>query len=150
MKSKLLSHEPETYALVFETGDEVMTGLKEFAQRARLAASHFTAIGAFANVVLGYFKVETRDYKRIPVQEQVEVLSLIGDVTRDGAEAKIHAHVVLGKSDGTTAGGHLIEGHVRPTLELILTELPAHLHRKPDAASGLALIDLEKTESKRA
>jgi uncharacterized protein len=50
---------------------------------------------------------------------------------------------VLGTRDGTTRGGHLIEGYVRPTLELIVDEVPAHLRRRYDPDTGLALIALE-------
>jgi predicted DNA-binding protein with PD1-like motif len=92
--------------------------------------------------VLGYFNWEKRDYERIPLKEQVEVLSLIGDIALKGDEPNVHAHVVVGRSDGTAHGGHLLEGHVRPTLEVILIESPKHLQRKFDEETGLALINL--------
>ncbi len=70
------------------------------------------------------------------------MLSMIGDVALVEAEPKLHAHMVLGRSDGSTRGGHLIEAHVRPTLELILVESPVHLRKKHDTESRLMLIDL--------
>jgi predicted DNA-binding protein with PD1-like motif len=101
------------------------------------------AIGGFQEAALGYFNLERKDYDKIPVREQVEVLSLVGDIAlTEKGEPKIHAHVVLGRSDGTTRGGHLIEGRVRPTLEVMLVESPRHLRRKHDPQSGLALIEL--------
>jgi uncharacterized protein len=144
MKSKLIhDHQGEkTFALIFETGDEAMSALVEFAKANHLGASHFTAIGAFRDVTLGYFDWETKEYRKIPVSQQVEVLSLIGDVALKDGEPKVHAHVVVGLPDGSTRGGHLIEAHVRPTLELILTESPAHLRKEIDEESGLALIRL--------
>jgi len=66
---------------------------------------------------------------------------LVGDISMDDGKPKVHAHVVVGKSDATAHGGHLIEGHVRPTLEIVVTETPRHLHRRFDRESGLALID---------
>ena len=95
-------------------------------------------------MTLGYFDWEKKDYQpRSRVREQVEVLSLVGDVALDeGGKPKVHAHVVVGRSDGTTRGGHLLEGHVRPTLEVMLVESPAHLRRRHDPESGLALIRL--------
>jgi predicted DNA-binding protein with PD1-like motif len=142
MKSKLLNDNSgeKTYALIFETGDEAMAGLLQFARANHLGAARFTAIGAFRDVVLGYFDWGTKEYKKIPVHEQVEVLSLVGDVALQGDEPKVHAHVVVGRSDGSTRGGHLVEGHVRPTLEVILSESPSHLHKQVDAETGLALI----------
>jgi predicted DNA-binding protein with PD1-like motif len=144
MREKLLHDRGEkTFALVFEPGDEVVSGLTGFAGRHRLAASHLTAIGAFSQAVLGYFDRDRRDYRRIPVTEQVEVLSLLGDVALKDGKPALHAHVVLGKADGSTVGGHLLEARVWPTLEVILVESPAHLRRRHDPASGLALIDLD-------
>jgi len=144
MKSKLL-HEAEgqrTFALVFETGEDVVPALRDFAARHGLHASHLTAIGAFSEAVLGYFDWQTKAYMRIPVGEQVEVLSLAGNIVPKDGKPELHAHVVVGKRDGTAHGGHLLEAHVRPTLEVIVVESPAHLRRTPDERSGLALIDL--------
>jgi predicted DNA-binding protein with PD1-like motif len=133
-----------TFAVVFDTGDEAMAGLLRFAREQRLGGSHFTAIGAFEEVTLGYFDWQRKEYITIPLREQVEVLSLIGDVAVDEAkgEPKLHAHVVVGLSDGTTRGGHLIEARVRPTLEVMLVESPRHLQRRHDPETGLALIRL--------
>jgi predicted DNA-binding protein with PD1-like motif len=133
----------KTFALVFDTGDEAMQGLLAFARERRLAGSHLTAIGAFQEATIGYFDWQKKDYKRIPVREQVEVVSLVGDIALDEkGEPKVHAHVVLGRSDGSALAGHLLEGHVRPTLEVTLVEEPGHLQRRHDAESGLALIRL--------
>jgi hypothetical protein len=130
----------KTYALILETGDEVMASLQAFAVRHRLSASHFTAIGAFSDAVLGFFDLRARDYRPILVEEQVEVLSLVGDVALEDGRPKVHAHVVIGDWRGNARGGHLLKARVRPTLEVIITETPAHLHRRHDPASGLALI----------
>jgi hypothetical protein len=143
MKAKLIHEDGErTFALVFETGDEVGAGLLAFARERSLRASHFSGIGAFSDIILGFFDWERKDYRRIPVAEQVEVLALLGDITLDGGAPKVHAHVVVGKADGTAHGGHLMEAHVRPTLEVILIESPKHLERRVDPESGLPLIAL--------
>ena len=81
MKSALINKKPKTFAVVFETGDDVMSGMLAFAQENRLRASQFTAIGALSDALLGFFDVQKRDYKKIPISEQVEVMSLLGDVT---------------------------------------------------------------------
>jgi predicted DNA-binding protein with PD1-like motif len=148
MKSKLIHDgEQKTFALVFDKDDEVVQELTQFARKHDFGASHFTAIGAFRNAVLGFFEREKRDYKKIPVDEQVEVLSLVGDIALSRGEPKLHAHAVLGKSDGTTCGGHLLQAHVWPTLEVVLTESPSHLRRKLDEETGLALIDISAGET---
>ena len=144
MKAKLL-HEQQgekTFVLIFDTGDEVVSGLLDFARKHHLDSSHFTAVGAFSDVVVGYFDWERKGYTRIPLPEQVEVLALVGDIALARGEPKVHAHVVVGKADGTAHGGHLLEAHVRPTLEVVLVESPQHLQRQSDPESGLALIRL--------
>ena len=144
MRAKLLHEEDgqKTFALVFDTGDEVMAGLSGFAKENGLDAASLTAIGAFSDATLGYFDIQRKEYEKIPVEEQVEVLSLVGDIALKEREPQIHAHVVVGKRDGTAMGGHLLEAHVRPTLEVILVESPEHLQRKTDKETGLALISL--------
>src|SRR6185437_7356841 len=142
MHSKLI-HEANgqrTWALIFDTGDEVMAVLKAFASHNQLAASHFTAIGAFKDVMLAYLDWEKKEYRKIPIDEQVEVLVLAGDVAEKDAKPAVHAHCVVGRPDGSTRGGHLLWGHVRPTLEVVLTESPAHLRKTIHDASGLPLI----------
>ena len=143
MRTKLLNDNGErVFAVIFETGDDPVAGLTRFAEERKLGASAFTAIGAFSEATLGYFDWDKKDYERIPVKEQVEVLALVGDIALQDGRPKLHAHVVLGRRDGSACGGHLLAARVRPTLEVILTESPAHLRRRHDAASGLALIDI--------
>jgi predicted DNA-binding protein with PD1-like motif len=136
-------HGLRTFVIVQASGDEAMSGLASVAKEHRLGASHFSAIGACERAVVAYFDWPSRAYRHIAIEEQVEVVSLSGDITVSKGAPKVHAHVVLAKADGTAHGGHLIEGRVRPTLEIVLTELPRHLHRRFDPESGLALIDLD-------
>jgi predicted DNA-binding protein with PD1-like motif len=143
MRSKLLNADlPITYAVVLDTGDEVMGALGKFVREQEVEAASLTAIGAFSGAVLGYFQWETKQYKKIPVGEQVEVLSLLGDVAVGDQGPTLHLHAVLGKADGSVVGGHLIEAYVRPTLEVILIQPPSYLRKRKDPETGLALIDI--------
>jgi uncharacterized protein len=143
MRSVLLLDRGErTFVVVFDKDEEIVEGLTRFAGREKLRASHVTAIGALRDATLGYFDPATREYRQIPVSEQVEVLSLLGVITLDGEKPKVHAHIVLGTADGSARGGHLLEGRVWPTLEVVVEELPKHLQRRTDPETGLALIDL--------
>lgn len=130
--------------LIFDTGEEVVSALTDFAKKNNISGAHFTAIGAFSDAGIGYFDWRKKDYVNNPVDEQVEVVSLIGDIALDQGKPKVHAHVVVGKSNGATMGGHLLKAHVRPTLELVLHDAHERLQRKFDPQSGLALIDLEQ------
>ncbi len=141
MQQRLLNENgTKTWIVVLDTGDEVMKCLLDFANEQHLSAARISGIGAFQNAVLGYFDWASRNYRRNPVERQVEVVSLLGDVALENGAPKMHLHVVLAEADGRALGGHLLEAHVRPTLEIMLTETPAHLQRHYDAASGIALI----------
>jgi len=143
MRSKLLNDTQgqRTFAVILETGDEAMGCLQTFIEKERISAAQLTGIGALSRATLRYFDWETKGYQPIPVGEQVEVASLVGDValSPDGKPA-LHIHVVLGRRNGSALAGHLAEAHVRPTLEVILTEPPEHLLKAHDPESGLALI----------
>jgi uncharacterized protein len=143
MRWKQIDDEPKVFALIFETGDEIANVLQQFSKDLGLGGSSFKAIGALSYVKLGWFNWETKNYDPACIlHEQVELLSLIGDTALKDGEPLVHAHVVVGCSDGTAHGGHLLEACVRPTCELILTESPIHLQKKFDPESGIALIQL--------
>ena len=147
MQHKLLheSNGQRTYVVVLETGEEVLTCLRAFAASQHIHTAQLTAIGAFSDVVLQYFDWDKKAYRDVPVREQVEVASLNGDIAQaPSGEPHLHVHLVIGKGDGAAMAGHLGEAHVRPTLEVIVTESPAHLRKVKDAETGLALIRPEQ------
>jgi predicted DNA-binding protein with PD1-like motif len=148
MKAKVVEDaDVVTYVVVCDPGDEAVSALAQFARAEDLEAAQITGVGAFEHATVGWFDRAARDYRRIPVDEQCEVLSLVGDVAEGQDGPIVHVHVVLGLSDGTTRGGHLLEGRVFPTLEVIVTETPARLRKVMRPDIGIALIDLEQSES---
>lgn len=144
MKAKLLRNNDgvRTFAIIFDKEDAVRESLLEFANTNRFADAHLSAIGAFSEVTLGFFERQRKTYKRIPIAEQVEVLAFNGNIVQNEGKPMLHAHIVVGKADGTAHGGHFLDGRVWPTLEMIVTEMPVHLRRTHDEESGLALINL--------
>jgi uncharacterized protein len=132
---------PQTFILVFATGDELADGLLRFAREQQLSAASFKAIGALSSVRLGWLSWERKRYEpSVTLDEQMELVSLIGDVALQDGAPVVHAHVVIAKQDGTAHGGHLLQAYVRPTCEVVLTESPAHLQKVIDPESGIALI----------
>lgn len=146
MKHKLLASDADerTYILVLDEGDEAFRCITDFARSEGVTSASITAIGAFRAATIAFFDFETKSYGKIPVEVQSEVLSMIGDVAvDDDGKASLHLHVVLGFSDGSTKGGHFLEGHVRPTLEVVLRETSGALRRRHRADLGIALIDID-------
>lgn len=144
MKSTLAADEPSEriFVLVLEPGEEAVASITEFAAENALSGASISAIGAFERAKVGWFNLKEKRYEPIPVDEQCEALSLLGDVaTDDDGQASLHLHAVLGLRDGSTRGGHLLEALVRPTLEVTITETAAHLRRRAKPDLGIALIE---------
>jgi predicted DNA-binding protein with PD1-like motif len=145
MKYKLISENDgvRQFLLVFDTSDEVAAGLVRFAENQQVAFAVFQALGAFERCTIAFFDLTTNEYEKTELNEQVEVISLIGNIALFEGKPKLHAHVVVGKRDLTAHGGHLMEGHVRPTLEVSLIAFHQHVVRAIDAATTLPLIDID-------
>jgi len=145
MKSELVWEKAgeRTFVLILDAGEEAFAAITEFARREKLRGASLTALGAFERAVVGWFDMNEKKYRNIPVDLQCELLSAIGDIAeRDHGKASLHLHVVLGLSEGSTRGGHLLEATVRPTMEVTVVETPAHLRRKKRPDLGIALISL--------
>jgi uncharacterized protein len=134
--------DPATYVVVLQPGDEAIKVLADFATTQQLSAARVTGIGAFERATVGWFDRQAGEYHPIYVDEQCEVLSLIGDVAVGADGPLLHLHAVLGLSNGQTRGGHLLAGHVWPTLEVMISESPAELRKSYHPDLGLALIDI--------
>jgi predicted DNA-binding protein with PD1-like motif len=141
VKARLLRSDPDrNYFLRYERGDAFVDSLARFSGEERIASSRIEGIGALAEARLGFYDLERKDYDRFSVDEDTEVLSLLGNVTRKDGLPWVHAHVTLGRRDGSAVGGHLFEGLVAATLEVFVSEVPGELVREMDDEVGLALI----------
>jgi uncharacterized protein len=143
MKARLLSENggAKNYAIILAKGDEVMSGLTDFARQNKVTSASFTAIGAFSHATVAWFDDSRKEFKLIPIKQQVELVSMIGDIALVNDQPAVHTHVALASSDGTVRGGHVINAFVFPTLELFMTVYPTALHKQLDDATGLKLID---------
>lgn len=143
MKVRLLSENggAKNYAIILAKGDEVMSGLTDFARQNKVTSASFTAIGAFSHATVAWFDDGRKEFKLIPIEHQVELVSMIGDIALVNDQPAVHTHVAVASSDGTVRGGHVINAFVFPTLELFMTVYPTPLHKESDKATGLKLID---------
>jgi predicted DNA-binding protein with PD1-like motif len=144
LKHKLLSYEEfgRSYAVVFDVDDDVLDELQRFCENEHVYAARLSGIGGLRRARLGFYDLDKKQYEPIPIEEQVEVLSLLGNVTKYQNTPKVHAHCVVGHRDGRTTGGHLLGGTVRPTLELMVDEVASPLHRADRPEIGIPLIEL--------
>jgi len=140
MKVRLLSENAgvKQYAIILAKGDE---GLTDFARQNKVTSGSFTAIGAFSHATVAWFDDARKEFKLIPIKQQVELVSMIGNIALVNDQPAVHTHVSVASSDGTVRGGHVINAFVFPTLELFVTVYPTPLHKESDKATGLKLID---------
>jgi hypothetical protein len=141
MKLREIHHQTQrVLVLVCDKGEEAVAAIGTAVREHGIHAGQVTGVGGLQDGELGYFDRTVRDYLRIPVAEQVEVLSLLGDVAEQDGQPALHVHAVLGRRDGSTVGGHLLRAEVWPTLEVVITEVAPQLAKRFDPETGLALI----------
>jgi len=143
MQVQLLSagENRKQYAVIFYQGDEAYSGLLEFAEKYRVTSAHFTAIGALNKATLAWLDPQRKMYKRIPIEGQHEVLSMIGDIALFHGKPVLHSHMVVSGPDGTTRGGHVFAVYASPTLEVMVTVDPITMQKRLDPVTGMTLID---------
>ena len=125
-----------------ETGEEIHASLKELATRERIDVAGIEGIGSVYDTVLGYFDRGTREYLRRTVPEEMEILSLAGNLAIKESQPFAHLHIVLGGRNYEALAGHLFEGKTGATCEIIVRPLKGYVQRKLDPATGLYLLDL--------
>lgn len=145
-----------SFVLVLDTGEEVTEAVIRFAEELGVQGASVTGIGALSRARLGWFNPATKEFRENRVDEQAEVLAITGNIARgaDGHDhggghahlhgagnVRLHLHITLGCGDASVRGGHLVEGRVAPTMELIVEEAEAHLTRGVDAETGLVLLE---------
>jgi predicted DNA-binding protein with PD1-like motif len=126
--------------VVCDKGEEAVGAVCAAMTEHGILGGQVTAVGGFQRAELAYYERDRLDYVRIPVTDQVEVLSMLGDVAERDGTPQLHTHAVLGRRDGSTVGGHLLSGDVWPTLEVIVTEVGPELAKRVDPETGLALL----------
>lgn len=135
-------HGEKTYAVIFGKGDEVLSGLTEFAEHENIQAAQISAIGAFQHAIFAWFDEERKAFRNVPIDRQVEACSVLGDIGMVAGKPAVHVHGVVALPTGETRGGHMLEAYVWPTLELFLTAFPEPLIKVHDNETDLALFDL--------
>lgn len=143
LKSRLISdvNGTKTYTLIFAKGDEVLSGLTDFANQNNVQSAHFSAIGAFQRATTAWFDPAKKQYRLNPIDGPIELVSLLGDIAVHDGKPTVHAHMAVGHPDGRVEGGHLINGYVFPTVEVFMTVYPTPLYKVDDAETDLNFID---------
>lgn len=130
----------KNYVLIFSPGDEVRSGLNEFAQTYHVKSAHYTGIGDVYYGKAGFFDYERKMFRVIPVDTS-ELASFTGNIAIFNGRPTAHTHVSVAAKDGSVKGGHLLELYVGPTLEVFVTVEPTALYKKIDKRFDAGIID---------
>jgi uncharacterized protein len=133
------------FVLRLEQGDDILKTLREFANEHRLRACFFEGIGSLYRAVLGHYDFKgTKTYKYETFDEDLEILTLSGNVSTMNEKALPHAHVTLGRRDFSVIGGHLEEDSLANMVEVQMNKLPGKLLKAKDEDVGLNLLQLSR------
>jgi uncharacterized protein len=111
-----------TTAHVFDVylsaGDEIVSGLTDLAIEQRITSGYVVGLGGLATATLAWGDPAVGAFKRIPIDDKCELVSLTGHISmRDGVPS-VHLHAVVGFADGSTKAGHVMEARVAPLAEI--------------------------------
>ena len=125
-----------------EPGEDILKSIEKIVAENKLLSGHLSLIGAVSKVHLGYFNLHEKVYKDFTIDEDLEIVSCVGNISRLKEDYGVHAHVVASDVDGKCYAGHLMEGCVvSVTIEIVITEF-TEMSRARDEATGLNLLDL--------
>ncbi len=126
-------------------GDDLLGAIGRLAEEHGITVGEFRAIGALQRGALSFYDQgpadpRRRTYVTLPLDRPLEIVSLIGTVSRRDDATAVHAHACLADERGRCCGGHLAAGCVVFACEVVLDELAGPpLERVYDEVTGLAL-----------
>ena len=132
-----------SWVIVLRKGERIIKKLTEFIEAEDIKSGYLNAIGAVSEVELGHYNLEKKRYSTTQLNQPLEVVSLMGNVTMKGDEKIIHCHIVIGTNEMSLYGGHLKEATVAATCEIIFNELEEVIHKEQDEDTGLNLIEMK-------
>jgi predicted DNA-binding protein with PD1-like motif len=129
-----------TWILVLKKGDRIIEKLSEFIDTEQIKSGYMYGIGAVSSVEIAHYDLAEKKYSSKTFEEPLELLSLLGNVAFKDNEKIVHCHIILGRDDMSLFGGHLVEGTIGVTCEIVFNELDGQIPKKEDPEIGLNLI----------
>jgi predicted DNA-binding protein with PD1-like motif len=127
-----------------EPGEDVLAAIENVVKKHGVRSGQLSLIGAVSKAKLGYFHRQAGEYRNFTVDEDVEVVSCIGDISTHKENIVVHAHMIVADETGKCWGGHLLTGcEVSVTIELVIIETDIELIRQKDDVTGLNLIHID-------
>ena len=139
MKCKKIN---DTYFIRLDKGEKVLERLRDFCSKNNIKAGYFFGIGSLDGAELAHYIAKAGKYTYQLYRQPLEIVSMNGNMTMMNNESHIHCHACLSDVNMEAMAGHLKEGIVGATCEIVLVKLDTEINRKYDDFTGLNLMDL--------
>jgi len=131
-----------TYIIRLDRGEKIIESVKDFCTKNNIKCGYFSGIGALDEVELAHYIVENKKYTSKVFKQALEITNLNGNIATMGNEVYLHCHITLSDEEMKVIAGHLKEGKIAATCEIIFVKLDAKINRKHDEFIGLNLLDI--------
>ena len=131
-----------TYLIRLDRGEKIIENLRNFCIKNRIRCGYFSGIGALGEVDLAHYIVENKKYTTKTLKQPLEIVSMTGNIAAMDNEVYLHCHITLSDEKMSAIAGHLKEGRISATCEIVLVKLNSRVNRKYDDTAGLNLLEL--------
>lgn len=121
---------------------DIITFLNNVAKKHGITTATFTVIGALKRAKLGFYDQDKHEYLENLLSTPQEIAACVGNISTKEGEPFVHAHAVLADRNGSTKGGHLLEGRVFAAEVHLFELIGEKIVRRNDTVTGLSLWDI--------
>lgn len=126
-----------------EPDEDLIDAITKLVKTYNFKAGLLNCIGAFKKFTIGYFDLDKKEYKLETFDENVELVSCLGNIAYKNGKPIIHAHVSVGRPDFSIIGGHLSQPSIiSVTGEIYILEIDQKLNRSLDPQFNLSLLNI--------
>ncbi len=128
------------YILRLNRGEEIISSIQDLCRKENIKSGSVSGIGATQSVEAGFYSFKKKNYCGYCFNQNMEILSLLGNISTKDNEPYLHLHIVVSNDEGEALGGHLTKAIISVTAEIFIDVIDIALNREPDTLTGINLI----------
>jgi hypothetical protein len=127
------------YILSLDNHVSLMEALAAFCREKNILSGSIGGLGAVNSATFRFLNPATKAYVDKSFEEQMELTSVVGNISRKDGEVYLHVHVTASRADYSCIGGHLLDARINGACELFVEDYGLEVGRQPDPETGLNL-----------
>ena len=140
----IYQHMENIFIVRLDAGEEILSSLTELCSQEKIMAGTISGIGAVSYADIGLYEVAKRKYHGTILEEEMEIASLNGNISRKDGKVYLHLHAAFANKQGQVFGGHLRSARISATAEIYIHTVSAKIGRVFDEeTTGLNLIQFD-------